>query len=363
MEGDSLTIEAQAAVFAAAGRRMDFRAFPLPDTPEPGAVICRVRLATICGSDLHTIQGRRTEPTPLVLGHEIVGEVVALGAGVTHDYAGASLAVGDRVSWTIMAHCGDCFYCARGLPQKCKHLKKYGHACCDDAPGCFGGYGDHCYLWPGTAIFQVPQNVSDPWAAPANCALSTVIHAIETIGSQPGERVLIQGAGLLGLNLVALLREAGAAHVTVTDVNPARRVMAERFGADAALAPDDVLALREAAGVEGFDVAYEVCGHPGAIPQAIETLRTGGRYLVAGLVMPGSTFEVDGNVLTRKCLTLRGIHNYRPENLGAALRFLSDHGAAYPYGEVVGAVFPLKEIEAAVECAASGKFIRVGVRP
>lgn len=341
------------------------RNFDVPEVPEPGAILVRVCLSTICGSDLHTLFGRRREPTPLVLGHEIVGEVVALGEGVTQDFSGQPLAVGDRVSWTIMACCGECFFCTHNLPQKCVALKKYGHRCCDDAPGLFGGYGEHCYLWPGTALFKVPAGLPDEWAAPANCALSTVIHGMEVIGAVSGERVLIQGAGLLGLNVCALLREAGAEMIAVTDVDGGRLAMAKRFGADVTIDVSNDVGeeLRTAGGEHGFDVAYEVCGKAHVVPQALDALRIGGRYLIAGLVTPGSDFRLDGNQVTRKCLTVRGVHNYRPENLGTALQFLADHGKRYPYDEIVGVVYPLKELEAAVDAAASGKFIRVGVRP
>ncbi len=85
-----------AAVFSEVGRPLELRQFALPTELDPGEALCKVRMATICGSDLHTISGRRTEPAPLILGHEILGEVVALGNGPTTDATGAPLRVGDR---------------------------------------------------------------------------------------------------------------------------------------------------------------------------------------------------------------------------------------------------------------------------
>ena len=149
----------RAAVFSEVGKQMEVREFPLPAEVETGAALCRIRFSTICGSDIHTTTGKRVEPTPLILGHEMVGEVVRLGDGLERDGFGESLRVGDRVSWTIMAACGSCFYCTHDLPQKCTTLKKYGHTNHDNPElhsGLVGGYADYVYILPGTTLFKVP---------------------------------------------------------------------------------------------------------------------------------------------------------------------------------------------------------------
>lgn len=359
----------RAAVFSGPGKPLRIQQFDLPRSIEPGAAVCRIRLSTICGSDLHTISGKRTEPTPIILGHEIIGDIVALGDGLEADGFGQKLSVGDRVSWSIMASCTACFYCRMDLPQKCVHLHKYGHTACNEHPGLTGGYAEYIYLFPGTAIFRIPDPVTDEIATPANCALSTAMNAIETIGFERGETVLVQGAGSMGLNLVAVLAEAGARRITVTDVNPKRLELASRFGADicidiAASGDEEVLTqIRDQTGGYGVDVAFEACGASVAVAQAVEALRIGGRYLIAGLVSPGSDLGIEGNQVTRKCLTIKGIHNYRPEHLGQALRFLEQHCARLPYPELVGSVFPLAEINDAVRVASAGKHIRVAVKP
>jgi alcohol dehydrogenase len=330
-------------------------------------------MSTICGSDLHTIFGRREEPMPLILGHEILGEIVSFGDqprqsdGLRRNGNDKPLSVGDRVTWSIVASCGKCFYCQKSLPQKCNGLIKYGHTCCRQAPHLTGGYAEYIYLLPGTAVYRVPECLSDEIATPANCALSTMVNAIEAIGLVPGETVLIQGAGMLGLNLIALCKEAGAAKVIVTDVAPDRLAFASRFGADACFnaagCPADELvgAIRSLTGGHGVDVAFEVCGNRAVVDQAIKTLRIGGRYLVAGLVTPGSNLNIDGNQLARHYLTVKGIHNYHPDHLSKALDFLEKHSHKYPYADLVGAKFPLTEINKAIKVAASGKYIRVAI--
>ena len=357
------------AVFHKAGEPLVIEQFEVPRNLEPGAALCSVRMSTICGSDLHTIGGRRKEPTPIILGHEIIGDVVALGADLNRDWFGNPLNVGDRVTWSIMASCGDCFYCSRHLPQKCERLRKYGHLSCSEWPHLTGGYAQYICLFPGTAIFKIPETVSDEIATPANCALSTVINAAEAIGLHDGEIILIQGAGLLGINLAALAVDAGAEKIFMTDVNPRRLELAEEFGADHCinvgdLADEDFLSIiRDNTGGHGVDVAFEVCGAVAAFGMAIQALRIGGRYLMAGMVSPGSNFDMDGNQLTRKCLTIKGVHNYRPEHLGRAIRFLEEHTGQLPYDRLVGHKFALTEINDAVKTAASGQYIRVAISP
>jgi putative phosphonate catabolism associated alcohol dehydrogenase len=357
-----------AAVFTEVDRPLEIRQFELPRVIDPGAVLCRVRMSTICGSDLHTIRGRRVEPAPLILGHEILGEIVELGEGPARDGFGEELRVGDRVSWTIMACCGECFFCRHDLPQKCEHLRKYGHSCCEEPPHLTGGFAEYIYLFPGTTIFKVPPNVPDDVATPANCALATVVHAAETIGLTAGETVLIQGAGLLGLNLIALAKQAGAKQVFVTDISRDRLAMAESFGASTTLnvkqlSEEKILAsILDKTDQRGVDVAFEVCGVKEGVAQAVRSLRIGGRYLIAGLVTPNSHLGVDGNQVTRKCLTIKGIHNYKPAHLGTALKFLAAHYEQYPYTKLVGRTYPLSRINQAVEAAESGTSIRIGIQ-
>lgn len=357
-----------AAVFLGVGRPLEIQEFPLPKTIEPGAAICRVIMSTICGSDLHTISGRRTEPTPIILGHEIIGEIVALGDGLDRDQFGNELGPGERVTWSIMACCGDCFYCNRGLPQKCLHLRKYGHTCSHQPPYLTGGFAEYIYLFPGTAIFKVPDRVPDRIATPANCALATVINAAETIGLKQGETVLIQGAGLLGLNLVAIAVQTGARRIIVTDIDKKRLARASAFGAhlclDAGELSNDqiVSTIRTEADGYGVDVAFEVCGAKTAVAQAADALRIGGRYLIAGLVTPDSDLGIDGNQVTRKYLTIKGIHNYAPRHLGQALLFLEKYAEKYPYRTLLETVFPLTQINEAIKQAETGNDIRVAVK-
>ena len=211
----------QAAVFDGVGQPIRMATFPLVEPPA-GHVLAKVRMATICGSDLHSVSGRRIEPAPSILGHEIVAQVVELGEGVSESANGAALEQGDRVTFTIMASCGGCENCRAGLPQKCESLFKYGHTRIGDGLALSGGYAEYLYLRPGTGIFHVPTELSDKEVCPANCALATVINGLETIEVNAGDRVLVQGCGLLGLYCTMLLKERNVSEIVVTDVADGR---------------------------------------------------------------------------------------------------------------------------------------------
>ena len=142
------------------GTETAFEICEVPITVPEDATLVRVTLATICGSDLHTVSGRRSADTPCVLGHEAVGTIAAPTR--QHSATGEPLREGDRVTWTLMTSCGTCDYCTnRNLPQKCETLFKYGHARSEGATTLSGGFATHILLRPGTAIYHIPNDVSD----------------------------------------------------------------------------------------------------------------------------------------------------------------------------------------------------------
>ena len=203
-----MTNDSLAAVFYASDKPLVLERYELPALG-PGEVLVRITCSTLCGSDVHTFTGRRGTPVPTILGHEIMGVVEAVDSdqGVC-DYSGRPLEVGDRITWSIAASCGDCFYCDHEVPQKCDHLFKYGHEAIVPAHPLSGGLADYCHLAAGTAILRVPESLPDTVACPANCATATVAAALRLGGVCQGQSVLIQGAGMLGLTAAAALRAA-----------------------------------------------------------------------------------------------------------------------------------------------------------
>ena len=163
--------------------------------------------ATICNSDLHTLLGRRKEATPSVLGHEGCGTVLESSrAGVTR---------GERVTFSVTDVCGDCEQCRDGPQQKCIQLGKYGHSRQRPGDVPLGCYSTHILLGRGTAVVSLPPSLDVPLATPVNCALATMVAARAAarkhgLTRRTGERrVLIFGAGLLGLYGCALFKQDG----------------------------------------------------------------------------------------------------------------------------------------------------------
>lgn len=351
--------DAQVQVFHGAERGLQAARHPLPPELGPGEILVELSLATLCGSDLHTLSGQRLEPTPAILGHEGVGAVAGLGPDAGR---GASIQVGDRVTWTIADSCGSCPACAvNGLPQKCERLFKYGHARLDDGSGLNGCYASHIVLRAGTAVVPVPAGLSDAVVAPANCALATVINALEELPTC--RSALIQGAGLLGLYACALLAERGVERVYCADVDEGRLEWARRFGAIPLGGDAAGYGRLAAAEPRGVDSVLEVCGAAAVVEPGLGALRTGGQYLFVGLVHPDSALELTAEQVIRRCWTLRGFHNYAPRHLEQAIAFLAATAESYPYGELVSPPLPLADLQDAVALAGTRQYLRIAIRP
>lgn len=347
-------------VFDGPGAPFRLEQWPIPDELGDGEVLVEIALATVCGSDLHTISGLRIEPTPAILGHEGVGRVVRTGNS-------ASAPEGTRVTWTIADSCGRCPPCTEyALPQKCHALFKYGHASIDDGSGLNGCYASHILLRPGTRIVPVPETVSDVVAAPANCALATMVNALSDLPT-PCRTVLIQGVGMLGLYAIALLRDRGVNPVFCVDVNPGRLELAEAFGA-VPISVNGETGERQRqpildAAPDGVDLVVEVAGVASLVADGIRLLRPGGHYGFVGMVHPDTALPITGEAVVRKCMTIRGTHNYAPCHLEEAVTFLERTAAEYPYESLVSRPYALVDLETALGVARSQQWPRVAVKP
>ena len=354
-------------VFHGSGRPLELRRYPLPHLAD-GELLVRVTCCTLCGSDVHTYQGRRSTPCPTVLGHEILGRVARLPSGsVVCDHEGTPLEIGDRITWSVAASCGSCFFCRDGLPQKCERLFKYGHQRISDRHPLSGGLADYCHLAPGTAVFRVPPELSDAVACPANCATATAAAAMRYAGPCAGRVLLVQGAGMLGLTAAAMAASEGAREVIVCDPLADRLQRAGSFGATrTACAGDDGASLRavvdEVTAGRGVDLAVDMSGAPTAMETGIELVRIGGRYVWVGAVFPVRPLAVSAETIVRKILSIQGVHNYAPEDLRKALEFLRDNHAQFPFEQLVAKTFALEDANAAFLHASQSVALRVAVR-
>ena len=367
-----MTIPAQAkvAVYERPNAPFELREYPLRP-PVAGEVLVRVRMATICRSDIHSYLGHRPNPCPGVLGHEIIGVIVALGSGVDRDLRGDPLAVGDRITWSeyfVPKH-SSYFSDVLDLPQKSPGVDKYGHMAATTPPHHHGGFGEYCYVLPHSWILRLPDVLTDEEATPINCGVATMISVTAAAGIGLGATVVVQGLGLLGLYGAAIARVRGARTVVGIDAVAGRRDRAPEFGVDIVLDPaafgrDDLIRrVRDACAPHGPDVVLEVCGDPEAIPVGIEFLRVGGIYVLGGVVNPDSRVTFDANLVLRKLLTLRGVHNYHPRDLVAALDFVVANRRRFPFHELVDGRYPLEHVDRAIADAAARRVLRAAIVP
>ncbi len=361
--------QATAMLFMKAGRPHEPVAVPQV-LLGPADVLVEVEFATVCSSDIHTWQGRRIEPAPLVLGHEAVGRVVAIG-GVVPALDGVPLVPGDRVVWSVAAHCGSCERCLRGIPQKCLTLHKYGHERIGQGWELTGGFATHVHLREGTSVVRVEDDMPASVLAPASCGTATAWAALAAAGrTRPlgGSTVLIVGGGLIGLAATAMARERGAT-VIVADPDEERRDLALRFGAAAVVDPAEgetaaaAFATARFAGRSEVDIVIETTGSPLAFDTGFDAVGIGGVLVLAGSVFPTEPVPVLPERIVRSLVSIVGVHNYTPEQLRDAVGFLREHWHTYPFERFVGRVYPLIDVDSALDRAALHREVRVGVSP
>ncbi|GAA4537092.1 zinc-dependent alcohol dehydrogenase family protein [Pseudonocardia xishanensis] len=268
----------------------------LPDPePAPGEVRIAVRATGVCGTDVHLHEGEFGPVYPLTPGHEVVGEVVELGDGVT------GLRTGQTVAVDNMVPCGACDNCQRAQPAFCRTLRAFGVT----APGGFAQF----MVAPATRCHPVDDLDLDTavLAEPLSCA----IHGLDVLGPQAGADVLLLGAGPTGLILTQVLRSGGAGRLTVAASTEFKLELARGYGADETvrvrLTPDaeSVAQLRKAA-PDGYDVVIDATGSIDAMGHAVGLLRNGGTMLVYGMAGEQQQLPISPYEIFRRELTITG---------------------------------------------------------
>jgi threonine dehydrogenase-like Zn-dependent dehydrogenase len=304
------------------------------------------------------------------LGHEIIGTIIEMGDQVRRDMRGESLEVGDRITWSeYFIPSRDYFSEVLDLPQKSAGVEKYGHKSAVDDPHFHGGFAEYCYILPHSWVLKLPPELSDEEATPINCGVATMIAVVEAAAVTVGQTVVIQGLGLLGLYGAAICKCRGARLVIGIDPVAERRALASRFGVDLALDPDAlgesglIERIRFACQPNGADVVIEQCGVAGVIPIGLQFLRTGGSYILGGIVNPNAWIRIDANQLLCKLITLRGVHNYHPRHLVQACDFLVSQRHRYPFGDLVDGKYRLDQVNQAMADAARRRVLRAAIVP
>ena len=269
---------------------------PLPEIGHNDVKI-KIKKTAICGTDMHIFNwdewSQKTIPTPMIVGHEFIGNVVEVGSEVS------AYKPGQRVSGEGHITCGHCRNCRAGKRHLCRNTVGVGV----DRSGAFAEF----LVIPQDNVFPIPDNISDDMAAifdPFGNAVHTAL-SFDLVG----EDVLITGAGPIGIMAVAVCRHVGARHVVITDINPYRLKLAEKMGATKAVnvAEESLPSVMKNLGMtEGFDVGLEMSGFPAAFKSMLDSMNNGGKIAMLGI--PPGEMGIDWNQVIFKGLLIKGIY-------------------------------------------------------
>lgn len=360
----------RAAVMPAPGRPIEIRELPEPTLAEGGALL-RTLYSEVCGTDVHLWHGRlEGVPYPIIPGHVTVGRLEKV-RGRFPDMAGQPLLEGDTVVFfDVHRTCGRCYACtvARS-PTRCPHRRVYGIT--DGlADGLYGGWAEAVYLEPGVVAARLPDGVSPEDYIGGGCGLITATHAIERARLRPGDSVVVQGAGPVGLSAVALARLAGASTIVAIGAPANRLELARGMGADVVIdltaSPPDERRERTlaATGGRGADVGIEAAGSARAVEEGLDLVRDGGVYVIAGHYTDAgpSTINVHRQI-NRKHLDIRGCWGSEPSHFVRALALLGQHAGRVPWCRIGTRTFGLDALGEALAEAEALRLPKALVRP
>lgn len=325
-------------------------------TPEAaaGELVLRVRAATVCGTDLRILSGRKTKGVrfPSVIGHEFAGEVVQVGSGVT------GFETGDRLCMDPVIPCLACVYCKSGRENVCQHRQAMGY----EFDGAFAEY----IRIPSIAlaagnVFKMPAQMSFEAAALAE-PLACCINGQRNAGVRLGDTVVVLGAGPIGLMHAALARLAGAAQVIVSEPNAARRQAAAEHGVDHICDPgrESVLDfVRARTQGLGADVVILAIGVPQLANEALQLVRKGGHVNLFAGFSAGDTSQIDVNLIHYNEIGVTGASALSRRDYELALNMLS--AGQIDATALITHRYGVSDALAAFDQAGSGRALKVAI--
>lgn len=310
----------------------------LTDVPRPepraGEVLLNVRAVGICGSDIHLYRGDHPYRVfPLIYGHEFTAVVAALGDGVSN------VRVGDTVVVEPLLSCGECYPCRIGRPNCCTHLQVIGvHT--------NGGLAESIVV-PARLVYRVPPDLPPEVAALCE-PFSIGMNACARGAVSAADRVVILGAGPIGITMLAIAKSRGA-RVAIVDLLPSRLELADHLGADMVVngsIVDVPTAVQEFTNGDGASVVIEATGSPSAMESTVELAAFAGRIVLVGVTTKSVTFP--GLDFTRKELSILGSRN-NAGVFGDAVQFVLEHPRQVQ--QLVTQRFPFDQVVAAFDLA------------
>ncbi|CAB4846036.1 unannotated protein [freshwater metagenome] len=362
----------KASVLVDYGMPFEVKEFDVP-TPGPGCLVVEIDVATVCGSDVHVwrghLKGVLPINPPLILGHEMVGRIVAFGEGAELDTLGAPLALGDRVVWAH-APCGRCVECTvLHQAQLCRSRYVAYLNDCSVPPHFTGAFAQIGYIRSNAGRIRVPDDVESGWASAGSCALRSVVKALKVAGPVGfTDSVVIQGAGPLGLFATAVLSTMGPRQIIVVGGPDDRLALAREWGATHTVSIEEmpdaaarIAAVREISG-GGATLALEFAGVSGAFAEGVELLRPFGRYVVMGTIGGGAQ-PVDVSRIVTKGLRITGSMSGEVGDYADAMAFLSRYRDRFNWDLMLGQRYSLDQLGEAMEAMLAMREIKPVIVP
>ncbi|MBC7217569.1 MAG: zinc-dependent alcohol dehydrogenase family protein [Candidatus Caldatribacterium sp.] len=306
--------------------------------PGPGEVLIRVKAAGICGTDVHIFRGEYFQDFPIIAGHEFAGEVAALGEGVS------GFSVGERVTADPNIFCDSCYFCKINKNNHCLNFEAVGVT----RSGAFAEY----VTVPAKCVFPLPPGLSFAEGAMAE-PLACAVYGVRRSGIRPGEKVLIFGAGPIGLLLLSLFRVSGASRVVVLDVSEKKLEHALRRGAHEVLLADgkEGKRLRKIAPF-GFEVVVDATGIPEVMEKALEFVEPDGTFLLFGVAPQKALMRLEPYEVFRRDLRIVGSFAVK-KTMQYALNLLQS--GAVTVQDLISSQYPLERFGDALEEVLHGK--------
>ncbi len=380
--------EVKAAVLTAP-RKIEIQRFPVPKISDDTALV-RMLGCAICGTDKHIFDMGNVRlglpgdvvALPIILGHELLGSIEQIGpkASQNMDSSGHPLEAGERIVISADIVCGHCYYCKNIYGYCwCLNHRSYGDVIsCKDPPHLFGGYAEKLFALPGTYMFRVPSNLPDEIAVLAEqmaVAYGAFGRAAQSPNSKegyaPGDTVVVQGVGPLGICNALMARMLGAGKIIAVDKSEYRLKLAREICVNETISVNEYPKVedREARVMElteglGADLVIECTGYPGILSEGLDMLRLGGTYLVEGSFVEeaGTTISPSRQVLAKNARII-GVSGMPYQAYARVLAMMDNYRNTIPLHKVVTHKFNVQSAEEAVRKSIAPDSMKVVVSP
>lgn len=349
---------------------LKIRTYPIPEKMGEGSILVKTSYAGICGTDIHLQHGKLDIPTPIILGHEAVGRVDKIGGGTgVEDINGEEIGEGDLIGWVPGMACGECYWCKIvGKRNLCQNRRSYGVTISSkNPPHLFGGWSEYVYLEPGVSKMKIPGDVTAKEVIALGCGGPTSAHGvIFNTKMEPGDTVVVQGSGPVGIAASLYARLSGAKKIIIVggpkkrlDILKENGIGSKHINIFEVEDPKDRIkaVLNETTLGRGAEVVLECVGFPQAVKEGWEMVKRNGKYLVLGHYADEGPIELNPHIITQKEMKVYGSWGWCEPHYKKFVELLPRLKKLFPLEDLV-TEFSLEEANEAIAKVESGELIK-----